>query len=198
VTGAPRRATAVDRDAVARILVGAFHEDPAWAWACPDPALRAEQHRALWSLVADGRWAPTRRGGPPAPALRSSRCGARPARRLTGETAGMAYDVELADRVREVVGGEAGLTEKTMFGGLAFLIGGNMAVAASGQGGLLLRVDPARTESLVDPPAVDRFEMRGRQMDGWLRVDPEVVSADADLRAWVAHGVGYARSLPPK
>jgi hypothetical protein len=110
----------------------------------------------------------------------------------------MAYDVELADRVREVVGGEAGLTEKTMFGGLAFLIGGNMAVAASGQGGLLLRVDPARTESLVDPPAVDRFEMRGRQMDGWLRVDPEVVSADADLRAWVAHGVGYARSLPPK
>jgi hypothetical protein len=110
----------------------------------------------------------------------------------------MAYDVELADRVREVVGGEAGLTEKAMFGGLAFLIGGNMAVAASSQGGLLLRVDPARTESLVDPPAVDRFEMRGRQMDGWLRVDRGVVAADADLRAWVEHGVAYARSLPPK
>lgn len=110
----------------------------------------------------------------------------------------MAYDVDLADRIREVVGGEAGLTEKAMFGGLAFMIGGNMAVAASGQGGLLLRVDPERTESLVDPPSVDRFEMRGRQMDGWLRVDADVVGSDADLRRWVAHGVGYARSLPPK
>jgi hypothetical protein len=110
----------------------------------------------------------------------------------------MAYDVDLADRIREVVGGEAGLTEKAMFGGLAFMIGGNMAVAASGQGGLLLRVDPERTEALVDPPSVDRFEMRGRQMDGWLRVDADVVGSDADLRRWVAHGVGYARSLPPK
>ncbi len=110
----------------------------------------------------------------------------------------MAYDEELADRVREVVGGETGLTEQKMFGGLAFMIGGNMAVAASGQGGLLLRVDPARTESLVDPPAVDRFEMRGRQMDGWLRVDAAAVESDGDLRRWVGHGVGYARSLPPK
>ena len=110
----------------------------------------------------------------------------------------MAYDEELADRVREVVGGEAGLTEKKMFGGLAFMIGGNMAIAASGQGGLLLRVDPARTESLVDPPAVDRFEMRGRQMDGWLRVDAAAVESAAELRRWVAHGVGYARSLPAK
>ena len=110
----------------------------------------------------------------------------------------MAYDEELADRVREVVGGEAGLTEQKMFGGLAFMIGGHMAVAASGQGGLLLRVDPVRTESLVDPPAVDRFEMRGRQMDGWLRVDAAAVESDGDLRRWVGHGVGYARSLPPK
>ena len=110
----------------------------------------------------------------------------------------MAYDEALADRVREVLEGEAGLTEQAMFGGLAFMIGGNMAVAASGQGGLLLRVDPARTESLVDPPAVDRFEMRGRQMDGWLRVDATAVESEVDLRRWVAHGVGYARSLPPK
>jgi hypothetical protein len=110
----------------------------------------------------------------------------------------MAYDVELADRIRAVVGGEPGLTEKAMFGGLAFMIGGNMAVAASGQGGLLLRVDPAQTGSLVDPPAVDRFEMRGRQMDGWLRVDAAAVESEADLRSWVAHGVRYARSLPPK
>lgn len=110
----------------------------------------------------------------------------------------MAYDEELADRVRDVVGGEAGLTEKAMFGGLAFMLGGHLAVAASGQGGLLLRVDPARTESLVDPPAVDRFEMRGRQVDGWLRVDATAVESDAELRRWVAHGVEYARSLPPK
>ena len=110
----------------------------------------------------------------------------------------MAYDEQLADRVRDEVEGEPGLTEKKMFGGLAFLIGGNMAVAASSQGGLLLRVDPARTGSLVDPPAVDRFEMRGRQMDGWLRVDASAVESDAELRRWVAHGVGYARSLAPK
>jgi hypothetical protein len=110
----------------------------------------------------------------------------------------MASDEELADRVREVVGGEAGLTEKAMFGGLAFMIGGNMAVAASGQGGLLLRVDPARTESLVDPPAVNRFEMRGRAMDGWLRIDPAGLATRDDLASWVAIGVGYARSLPAK
>jgi hypothetical protein len=85
-----------------------------------------------------------------------------------------------------------------MFGGLAFLIDGNMAVSASGQGGLLLRVDPAQTDSLVSEPHVRRFEMRGREMDGWLRVDTSAVAADDDLRRWVRHGVGYARSLPPK
>ena len=109
----------------------------------------------------------------------------------------MAYDEELAERIRGLLPGVP-VTEQKMFGGLAFLVGGNMAVAASGQGGLLLRVDPARTESLVDPPAVDRFEMRGRQMDGWLRVDASAVESDAELRRWVAHGVGYARSLAPK
>ena len=110
----------------------------------------------------------------------------------------MAYDVELANRVREVVLDEPGLTEKAMFGGLAFLVGGNMAVAASGQGGLLLRVDPARTDALVSEPHVGRFVMRGREMDGWLRVDPAAVDSDDDLRSWVSHGVSYARSLPPK
>ena len=110
----------------------------------------------------------------------------------------MAYDEQLAERIRGVLRGRDGITERKMFGGIAFMIGGNMAVAASGQGGLLLRVDPARTESLVDPPAVDRFEMRGRQMDGWLRVDASAVESDAELRRWVAHGVGYARSLAPK
>jgi hypothetical protein len=110
----------------------------------------------------------------------------------------MAYDVDLADRVRAVVQGEPGLTEKRMFGGLAFLIRGNMAVSASGRGGLLLRVDPAETESLVDEPEVGRFEMRGREMDGWLRVDAIAVDTDADLRRWVGRGVAYARSLRPK
>jgi hypothetical protein len=110
----------------------------------------------------------------------------------------MAYDVELADRIRAVVGAEPGLTERQMFGGLAFLIQGNMAVSASGQGGLLLRVDPAQTESLISEPHVRRFEMRGREMDGWLRVAPEAVETDDDLRSWVHHGVRYVRSLRPK
>lgn len=110
----------------------------------------------------------------------------------------MAYDHELADRVREVVQGERGLTEKGMFGGLAFLVDGHLAVSASSQGGLLLRVDPKETESLVSEPDVRRFEMRGREMDGWLRVDPTVLESDGDLRRWVSHGVAYARSLAPK
>ncbi len=85
-----------------------------------------------------------------------------------------------------------------MFGGLAFLIGGNMAVSASGQGGLLLRCDPAETESMVSEPHAERFEMRGRAMDGWLRVEAEGVGTDEELQRWVAVGVDYARSLPPK
>jgi TfoX/Sxy family transcriptional regulator of competence genes len=110
----------------------------------------------------------------------------------------MAYDEGLASRIREVVLGERGLTEKRMFGGLAFLMDGNMAVSASSKGGLLLRIDPAQTESLVSEPHVRRFEMRGREMDGWLRIDPEAVETDDELRDWVRRGVAYARSLPPK
>jgi hypothetical protein len=110
----------------------------------------------------------------------------------------MTYDVELAERIRAVVAAEPGLTENRMFGGLAFLIRGNMAVSASGQGGLLLRVDPVMTESLISEPHVRRFEMRGRKMNGWLHVDAEAVGTEDELRSWVAHGVAYARSLPPK
>jgi TfoX/Sxy family transcriptional regulator of competence genes len=110
----------------------------------------------------------------------------------------MAYDDNLANRIRAVVQDEPGLSERRMFGGLAFLVHGNMAVSASGQGGLLLRVDPARTESLVAEPHVRRFEMRGREMDGWLRVDVEALTSDDDLRGWVSHGLAYARTLPPK
>ncbi len=111
---------------------------------------------------------------------------------------GVAYDVELADRIRQVVQAEPGVTEQRMFGGLAFLIQGNMAVSASGQGGLMLRVDPAQSASLISEPYVQRVEMRGRLMDGWLRVSPEALEGDDDLRRWVGHGVRYARSLRPK
>jgi TfoX/Sxy family transcriptional regulator of competence genes len=109
----------------------------------------------------------------------------------------MAYDEELAARVRGLLVGEAGLTEKKMFGGLAFLIGGNMAVAASGQGGLLLRCDPAQTDELTADGATIAV-MRGRPMPGWLRVDSSAVADDASLRRWVTVGAAYAGSLPPK
>ena len=110
----------------------------------------------------------------------------------------MAYDEELAARVRDAVAGEPGLSEKRMFGGLAFLVHRNMAVAASGQGGLLLRVDPADSETLTQEPHVARFEMRGRAMDGWLHVGVDSVATEADLQRWVDVGLAYARSLPPK
>jgi TfoX/Sxy family transcriptional regulator of competence genes len=110
----------------------------------------------------------------------------------------MAYDEDLANRIRELVADEPAVTEKRMFGGLAFLVNGNMAVSASSRGGLLLRVDPAATETLVSQPHVGRFEMRGREMDGWLRVDVEALQTDDALRGWVDHGVAYARSLPAK
>ena len=110
----------------------------------------------------------------------------------------MAYDEALANRIRELLAGESGVTEMRMFGGLAFLIGGNMAVAASGQGGLMLRVEPEQTETLLEKPHARPFEMRGREMQGWLRVDPEGVRTKRQLTPWVKRGVAYARSLPPK
>ncbi len=110
----------------------------------------------------------------------------------------MAYDEDLANRIREIVGAEPDLAEKKMFGGLAFLIGGHMSVSVSGRGGLLLRCDPAETESLRAKPHAGRFEMRGKEMDGWLRVEPEGVASKRQLERWVARGVDYARSLPPK
>ena len=110
----------------------------------------------------------------------------------------MAYDEELAKEIRQLLADEAGLTEKKMFGGLAFLIGGNMAVAASGQGGLLVRVDPAESDELVATTDARPMEMRGRSMRGWLRVDSKSVRDDAELGAWVRRGVDYARALPAK
>lgn len=110
----------------------------------------------------------------------------------------MAYDEDLANRIRELLASGPPVTEKKMFGGLAFLVGGNMAVAASGQGGLMVRVDPADTDSLVTKPHARPFEMRGRAMQGWLRVDDEALRTKRQLEPWVKRGVDYARSLPPK
>ena len=107
----------------------------------------------------------------------------------------MAYDEELAARIRDLVASEPALTEKKMFGGLAFLVGGNMAVAASGQGGLLVRVDPAESDALIASSSARPMEMRGSEMAGWLRVDP---ADDDELAAWVDRGVSFARSLPSK
>jgi TfoX/Sxy family transcriptional regulator of competence genes len=110
----------------------------------------------------------------------------------------MAYDEDLANRIRELIAGESDVTEMRMFGGLAFLVGGNMSVAASGQGGLMVRVDPDETEALVSRPDVGAFEMRGRPMQGWLRVDAEGLRTKRQLEPWVRRGVAYARSLPAK
>ena len=110
----------------------------------------------------------------------------------------MAYDEDLAGRIRELIAPEAGITETKMFGGLAFLVGGHMAVAASGQGGLLVRVDPGETGALLARPHTEPFAMRGREMRGWLRVGPEGVRTKRGLEPWVRRGVAFARSLPPK
>ena len=110
----------------------------------------------------------------------------------------MAYDEALANRIRELLASESDLTEKKMFGGLAFLIGGKMAVAASAQGGVLVRVDPAQSDMLVATTNARLMEMRGRRMQGWLRVDRDDVSTKRELAQWVELGAKYARSLPAK
>ena len=110
----------------------------------------------------------------------------------------MAYDEALAARIRELLDGEPNLSEQKMFGGLAFLVGGNMAIAASGQGGVLVHVDPKESDELLAKTHADEFEMRGRVMAGWLRVNPEHLDAVTELGKWVELGAAYARSLPPK
>jgi TfoX/Sxy family transcriptional regulator of competence genes len=110
----------------------------------------------------------------------------------------VAYDEELANRVRELIGAEPGLTEKRMFGGLAMLLRGNMAVAIRGRGGLMVRVDPAVFEAVQAEPGAEPTQMRGRTMRGWITVAPSGCEDDADLRRWVERGVSYARTLPEK
>ena len=110
----------------------------------------------------------------------------------------MAYDEELAEHIREQLDGAPGVSEKKMFGGLAFLVGGHMAIAASGQGGALVRVDPAESDHLVDTTNAEVAVMQGRPMTGWLRVPLDDLSTGAQLTRWVDLGAAYARSLPPK
>jgi TfoX/Sxy family transcriptional regulator of competence genes len=110
----------------------------------------------------------------------------------------MAYDEELAERIRALLGDRSGVTEQKMFGGLAFLVGGNMAIAASGQGGILVRVDPDGSDELVATTPAEPMEMRGRSMVGWLRVDAADAADDGALAEWVGRGTAYAASLPPK
>ncbi len=110
----------------------------------------------------------------------------------------MAYDEDLANRIRELVAAERGMEEKRMFGGLAFLINGNMSVAASGKGGLMVRVPPAETDRLLERDHVEPMVMAGRETRGWLRVSPDGVKTKRQLQAWVSRGVDYAKSLPAK
>jgi TfoX/Sxy family transcriptional regulator of competence genes len=110
----------------------------------------------------------------------------------------MAYDQELADRIRRLIANAPELTEKKMFGGLAFLIAGNMAIAASSQGGVMVRVDPRQSDALVATTAASLVEMRGRPMPGWLHVSSDDLLTDDQLTSWVERGTGYAGSLPAK
>ncbi len=110
----------------------------------------------------------------------------------------MPHDEKLAERLRVLLDGEPQLTEKKMFGGIAFLIGGNMAISASGQGGLLVRVDPSESDRLVATTNAEVAVMRGRPMDGWLRVTADDVRTRRRLATWTALGTAYARSLPSK
>ena len=110
----------------------------------------------------------------------------------------MPYDVGLADRLREMLAGGPGVVEKRMFGGVAFLVDGHLAVGASSKGGLLLRVDPGQRDSLLADPRAEPFVMRGRPMSGWLRIDIDGSANDDELNRWVEHGLAYVRTLPPK
>jgi TfoX/Sxy family transcriptional regulator of competence genes len=119
-------------------------------------------------------------------------------RSAVGTIAAVAYDQELADRIRQLIGSDPELTEKKMFGGLAFLIRGNMAIAASSEGGAMVRGDPAQSDALVATTTARLVQMRGRDMPGWLRVSADDLRTDDQLASWVEIGTGYARSLPPK
>jgi hypothetical protein len=125
----------------------------------------------------------------PAPLAHHARC---------GEDGRVAYDEDLANRIRELLADEPGVVERPMFGGLAFLVGGHMGVAASRDGGLMVRCAPEETDALLARPHAGPMVMRGHELDGWLRVRPEGLATRRGLRPWVERGIAYARSLPPQ
>ncbi len=110
----------------------------------------------------------------------------------------MPYDVDLADRVRAMLSDQPGVVEKRMFGGVAFMVDGHMAVGASSKGGLMLRVEPTETEALLAEHQAEPFEMRGQAMSGWLRVAIDGSATEDELSRWVERGLAYVRTLPPK
>jgi hypothetical protein len=110
----------------------------------------------------------------------------------------MSYDEVLAGRIRDQIGPDPELTEKKMFGGLGFLIRGHLAISASGQGGVLVRVAPDESDGLVATTAATVAVMQGREMPGWLRVAAADIATDDALAGWVERGIAYARSLPSK
>ncbi|MGY4651004.1 TfoX/Sxy family protein [Mycobacterium sp. URHB0021] len=110
----------------------------------------------------------------------------------------MAYDTALADRIRELIAAERGVEEKQIFGGLAFLINGNMSVAVSSRGGLMVRVPPDQTEKLLTRDHVQPMVMAGRETRGWLRVSVDGVKTKRQLQSWVSRGVDHAKGLADK
>ena len=110
----------------------------------------------------------------------------------------MAYDEELVHRLRELLADEAGISERKMFGGLAFLLHGNMTVSASRTGGLLVRIDPSTTDAALARPHVALMQMGGRTMDGWIIVAPGGLRTKRELAAWVKRALTFGRTLTPK
>ena len=162
-----------------------------------------ESNRSTRLTRANGRSKSRRRGGrrtceEHVTALGRGRHGIRYRPAALCTIVAVAYDEELAERIRQLIGSDPELTEKKMFGGLAFLICGNMAIAASSEGGAMVRVDPAQSDSLVATTKATLVNMRGRDMPGWLRVSSDDLRTDEQLAPWVEMGTGYARSLPPK
>lgn len=114
------------------------------------------------------------------------------------DTGDVAYDQKLAQRIRDLLSSTPGITERRMFGGLAFLITGNMAVTASGEGGLLLRADPAEVPELCKEPGVEQAVMKGRVMTGWIRVPTDQVTNKLELSEWVDLAIKHTRTIPAK
>lgn len=110
----------------------------------------------------------------------------------------MAYDTDLAERIRDGLADQPDLTERAMFGGLAFMTRGHMTVVVSGEGGIMVRVDPSRSTDLVETTPAEFAVMQGRELKGWLRLDADAVADDGELALWVGHAVRYSATLPPK